>query len=114
MAAISMQRYQDKTNIIDAFSGTHHFILDYLVEQVLQRQPRSVQIFLLKTSILQRITADLCNALTGQNDGYSILSQLEQANLFLVPLDEERRWFRYHHLFSDLLNNVLKQRKSTE
>ena len=112
MAAISMQGDQDKKNFIDTFSGSHHFILDYLVEEVLERQPHNVQDFLLKTAILNRMTADLCNVVTGANDANSILSQLEQASLFLVPLDEERCWFRFHHLFGDLLNNILKQRKS--
>jgi len=114
MAAISMQSYQEKSDFIDAFSGSHHFILDYLVEEVLDRQPQDVRDFLLKTSILKRMTADLCNAVTGANEAISILSQLEQANLFLVPLDEERCWFRFHHLFADLLNNILKQRKSPD
>lgn len=114
MAAISMQSYQEKSDFIDAFSGSHHFILDYLVEEVLERQPHNVQDFLLKTSILKRMTADLCNAVTGANDANLILSQLEQASLFLVPLDEERRWFRFHHLFADLLDKILKQRKSPQ
>jgi LuxR family transcriptional regulator, maltose regulon positive regulatory protein len=112
MAAISMQSFQEKSDFIDVFSGSHHFILDYLVEEVLERQPHNVQDFLLKTSILERMTADLCNVVIGTNDANSILLQLEQANLFLVPLDEERCWFRFHHLFADLLINILKQRQS--
>jgi len=109
MAALSMQGRTDVSGFIQAFSGSHRFILDYLVEEVLDRQPRDVQEFLLKTSILERMSAPLCNATTGMDNGQALLAQLEQANLFLVPLDDERRWYRYHHLFADLLRNQLQQ-----
>jgi len=109
MAALSMRGREDVSGFIKAFSGSHRFILDYLVEEVVDRQPRDIQEFLLKTSILERVTAPLCDAVTGANDGQTILAQLEQANLFLVPLDDERRWYRYHHLFADLLRNRLAQ-----
>ncbi len=109
MAVLSMRGQKDVSGFIKAFSGSHRFILDYLVEEVLDQQPRDVQEFLLQTSILERMTAPLCNAVTGADDSPTILAQLEQANLFLVPLDDERRWYRYHHLFADLLRNRLEQ-----
>ena len=114
MAAVSMRGRKDVSAFIRAFTGSHRFILDYLVEEVLEQQPRDVQEFLLKTSILERMTGALCDAVTDGNDGQTILAQLEQANLFLVPLDDRRRWYRYHHLFGDLLKSTLRQRKSAE
>jgi LuxR family maltose regulon positive regulatory protein len=115
LAALSMQGGTDTTSFIQAFSGSHHFVLDYLVEEVLDRQPPGVQSFLLRTSFLEHLTAPLCDAvrfgegeLPGGEDSQTILEQLEQANLFLVPLDDERRWYRYHHLFADLLRSRLK------
>ena len=107
MAAISMQGREDQTAFIKAFSGSHRFVLDYLVEEVLDQQSPSIQEFLLKTSILERMTASLCDAVTDRDNSQSILTQLDKANLFLVPLDDERCWYRYHHLFSDLLHNQL-------
>ncbi len=109
MAAILMNGRGDVTAFIESFSGSHRFILDYLVEEVLDRQSHDIQEFLLKTSILSQMTAPLCNAVTGRDDSQSILAYLEQANLFLVPLDDERRWYRYHHLFADLLRSRLEQ-----
>ena len=103
MAALSMQGRQDVSRFIKAFSGSHRFILDYLVEEVLDQQPSDIQEFLLKTSILERMTAPLCDAVTGRDDSQAVLTRLEQANLFLIPLDDERNWYRYHHLFADLL-----------
>lgn len=87
------------------FSGSHHFILDFLVEEVLERQPAEVQSFLLETAVLDRLQAGLCAAVTGQAPAQSqvLLERISRANLFVVPLDAERRWFRYHHLFGDLL-----------
>jgi len=111
MAALSMRGRQDISGFITAFTGTHRFILDYLVEEVLDQQPLGIQDFLLKTSILDRMTALLSNAVTGRDDSQAILTQLEQANLFLIPLDDERRWYRYHHLFADLLRRQLEQTK---
>jgi len=111
MAALSMQGRQDISGFITTFTGTHRFILDYLVEEVLDQQPLGIQDFLLKTSILDRMTALLSNAVTGRDDSQAILTQLEQANLFLIPLDDERRWYRYHHLFADLLRRQLEQTK---
>jgi LuxR family maltose regulon positive regulatory protein len=111
LAALSMQgRDPERINeFIRAFTGSHHYIMDYLVEEVLRRQPANVQSFLLQTSILARLSGPLCNALIKQNDSQIILERLERANLFIVPLEEERRWYRYHHLFADLLRSRLHQ-----
>jgi LuxR family transcriptional regulator, maltose regulon positive regulatory protein len=88
---------------VQAFSGSHRFVLDYLVEEVLTNQPEAVRSFLLETSVLDQMTGGLCDALTGRSDGQQMLESLERANLFVVPLDDDRRWFRYHHLFADAL-----------
>ena len=109
LAAISMQGREDATSLIESFTGSHRFVLDYLIEEVLEQQSQSVQTFLLQTSVLERLTGSLCDALTGQQDGQATLEMLEHTNLFIVPLDEERRWYRYHHLFADLLNHRLRQ-----
>src|SRR5438876_2037001 len=111
LAAISMQGQQDTTSFITSFTGSHHFVLDYLVEEVLQQQSESVQTFLLRTSILDRLCGPLCDAvlLTPSGSGQATLEYLEHANLFLVPLDNERRWYRYHQLFADLLRQRLHQ-----
>ena len=119
LAAISMQGHEDASSFIQSFTGSHHFVLDYLVEEVLQQQPPGVQTFLLRTSILERLCGPLCDAVlldlsvSGQETaGQETLEYLERANLFIVPLDSERRWYRYHHLFADLLRQRL-QRSST-
>jgi LuxR family maltose regulon positive regulatory protein len=109
MAALSMRGRRDVSEFIRAFSGSHRFIVDYLLEEVLNRQPAAVQDFLLKTSVLERLTAPLCDAVIKSNDSLTTLAKLEQDNLFLIPLDDERRWYRYHHLFADLLRNRLKR-----
>ena len=88
---------------IDAFTGSHRFVLDYLVEEVLNGQPDDVRRFLLDTSVLQQLTGALCDALTGRDDGRQTLEILERGNLFVVPLDDQRQWYRYHHLFADAL-----------
>lgn len=108
MAALSMKDRQDKTAFISAFTGSHHFIADFLVEEVLSQQPENVRDFLIKTSVLERLTPPLCDMLLEINDSRSILTRLEQTNLFLVCLDDERRWYRYHHLFKDLLRNTFE------
>jgi LuxR family maltose regulon positive regulatory protein len=110
MAALSM-RGRDVRAFVRSFGASNRFILDYLVEEVLDRQPLEVQTFLLETSILARLTASLCDAVTEGKDRHSqdILESLERANLFVIPLDDERRWYRYHHLFADLLLTRLKQ-----
>ena len=111
LAALSMQGQQDVTGFIQSFTGSHRFVLDYLVEEVLQRQPARVQTFLLRTSILDRLCGPLCDAvmLDSSASGQETLEYLERANLFIVPLDNERRWYRYHHLFGDLLRQRLGQ-----
>jgi LuxR family maltose regulon positive regulatory protein len=109
MAALSLQGREDRSGFVQAFTGSHRFVLDYLIEEVLDRQTPALQSFLLKTSILEQMTAALCDAVTGEANSQAMLQQLEQANLFLVPLDDERRWYRYHHLFGDLLRARLIQ-----
>ena len=111
LAAISMQGQQDATSFIASFTGSHHFVLDYLLEEVLQQQPESVQTFLLRTSILDRFCGPLCDAVLMDlsASGRETLAYLERANLFIIPLDNERRWYRYHHLFADLLRQRLQQ-----
>jgi LuxR family maltose regulon positive regulatory protein len=89
------------------FTGSHRYVLDYLAEEVFGRQPELLQTFLLQTSVLKRMCGSLCSALTGQPDGQAVLEQLERANLFLVRLDDERTWYRYHHLFADFLSGRL-------
>jgi LuxR family maltose regulon positive regulatory protein len=111
LAAISMQGQQDTTNFIKSFTGGHHFVLDYLVEEVLQRQPETVQTFLLRTSILDRLCGSLCSAvvLNPSVSGQETLEYIERSNLFIIPLDDQRKWYRYHHLFADLLRQRLNQ-----
>jgi LuxR family transcriptional regulator, maltose regulon positive regulatory protein len=115
LAAISMQGHPDPARFIQAFTGSHHFVMDYLVEEVLHQQPESIQTFLLRTSILNRLCGPLCDAvlLTPAPSGQETLSYLERTNLFLIPLDNERRWYRYHHLFADLLRQRLNQSAAT-
>ncbi|MBK8616409.1 MAG: hypothetical protein IPN96_04710 [Anaerolineales bacterium] len=107
LAALSMQGYtaQDAAGFIQSFTGAHHFVLDYLLEEVLHQQPENVQAFLLQTSILNRLCGPLCDAvlLDSNVPGQETLESLERANLFIVALDNERHWYRYHHLFGDLL-----------
>jgi LuxR family maltose regulon positive regulatory protein len=115
LAALSMQGHQDVTSFIQSFTGSHHFVLDYLLEEVLQQQPESVQTFLLRTSILDRLCGPLCDAVSGSPSasGQQTLEYLEHANLFIIPLDNERRWYRYHHLFGGFLRQRLHQRASS-
>ncbi len=103
LAALSMQGRADIAGFIEDFTGSHRFVLDYLTEEVLQREPEAVRDFLLQTSILNRLSDSLCNAVTGQQNGREMLRSLERGNLFVVPLDEHRQWYRYHHLFADAL-----------
>jgi LuxR family transcriptional regulator, maltose regulon positive regulatory protein len=105
--SISMQGHPDTTSFIRSFTGSHRFILDYLVEEVLQRQPERVSSFLLQTSILDQLCGSLCDAVTGQMDGKETLKALERSNLFVIPLDDQRKWYRYHHLFADVLQEHL-------
>ena len=103
LAALSMQGRDDVAGFVEAFAGNDRYIVDYLVEEVLQRQPPRVREFLLRTSILERLSGALCDAVTGQSDGATMLEELDRANLFVVPLDGRRQWYRYHHLFGDVL-----------
>ena len=111
LAALSMRGQKDATSFIKSFTGSHHFMLDYLVEEVLGQQSESIQTFLLRTSILDRLCGPLCDAvlLDPSASGQATLEYLEHANLFTVPLDNERRWYRYHHLFAELLRQRLHQ-----
>lgn len=111
LAALSLQGQDEaqRRGFIRTFTGSHRYILDYLAEEVLGGQPESLQVFLLQTAILERLTGPLCDALTGQTGGQATLERLEQANLFIVPLDDERRWYRYHRLFADLLRQRLQR-----
>ena len=108
LAALSMQGREDVTAFIDGFAGDDRYIVDFLAEEVLQRQPEHVQHFLLQTSILDRLSGPLCDAVTGQDGGKAKLAALERGNLFLVPLDDRRRWYRYHQLFADVLHARLR------
>ena len=110
MAALSLRGREDITGFLDGFSGEHRFILDYLVEEVLSQQSGEILEFLLLTSILDRLTGDLCTAITGNKSSTDILLQLEKNNMFLIALDDQRNWYRYHHLFSDLLRKQLQTR----
>ena len=103
LAALSLRGHDDASAFVDAFAGSHRFVLDYLVEEVLRRQPEDVRRFMLQTAVLQQMTGSLCDALTGSTDGQATLENLERHNLFVVALDDERRWYRYHHLFADAL-----------
>jgi len=103
LAALSIQGREDVAGFIAGFAGDDRYIVDYLVEEVLQRQPEEIRSFLLDTSILDRLTGPLCDAVTGQRGGKATLDALDRGNLFMVPLDDRRRWYRYHHLFADVL-----------
>ena len=109
MAALSMRGREDVDSFILTFAGTNRFILDFLVEEVLARESQEVQSFLLQTAILARLSGPLCDAVTGSSDGQAMLEGLEKRNLFVVPLDDKRCWYRYHHLFADLLQARLLQ-----
>jgi LuxR family maltose regulon positive regulatory protein len=109
LAALSLRGRSDVAGFVETFSGGHRYVLDYLAEEVLERQPEPVRAFLLETSVLERLSGPLCDAVRDRGDSQALLEQAEGANLFLVPLDEERRWWRYHHLFADLLQARLQQ-----
>lgn len=104
LVALSLRGRTDVSGFIGAFTGSHRYVLDYLVEEVLQQQPQQVREFLLHTAVLDRLTGQLCDAVTERADGSAMLEHLERANLFVVALDDYRGWFRYHHLFADVLH----------
>jgi LuxR family maltose regulon positive regulatory protein len=108
LAALSLRGHADPAGFVASFSGSHRYVLDYLTEEVLDRQPAEVRGFLLETSVLDRLSGPLCDAVTGRSDGQAMLERVERANLFLMPLDEVRGWWRYHHLFADLLRARLQ------
>ena len=103
LAALSLRGRADSSGFIARFAGTDRYVVDYLVEEVLVHQPEQVHDFLLRTAVVDRLTGSLCDALTGRDDGELTLEVLERSNLFLVPLDDDREWYRYHHLFADVL-----------
>jgi LuxR family maltose regulon positive regulatory protein len=107
LAAVSLQGREDVHQFIQNFAGSNRHILDYLLEEVLERQPEETQSFLLKTSILNQLNGSLCDRVTGRNDGQAMLEELDRSNLFVVSLDDQRCWYRYHHLFADLLRQRL-------
>jgi LuxR family maltose regulon positive regulatory protein len=107
LAALSLRDRDDAAGFIERFAGNDRYIVDYLVEEVLEHQPEAVRSFLLHTAVLGRLTGPLCDATTGRNDGSATLVALERANLFVIPLDDRREWFRYHHLFADVLRGRL-------
>ncbi len=113
LAALSMQGCKDIHGFVSAFTGSHHYVMDYLAEEVLRLQPKQVSTFLLQTSILDRLNGSLCEAVVnmdvaGPVDGQGMLEALEEMNLFVIPLDDERHWYRYHHLFADVLGKHLE------
>jgi LuxR family transcriptional regulator, maltose regulon positive regulatory protein len=114
LAALSIRGKEVAADRITSFTGSHHLVLDYLLEEVLNLQPEKTQKFLLETSILTRMTGPLCDALTGQTSGTETLEMLDRSNLFIIPLDKERRWYRFHHLFSDLLRQRMQRGSSPE
>lgn len=109
LAALALHDKTNPDHFIKSFTGSHRFVLDYLVEEVLRQQTEDLQAFLLQTSVLERMCEGLCNALTGKQDARSVLEQLESSNLFIISLDDERHWYRYHTLFGDLLRYQLER-----
>ncbi len=109
LAALSLQGRDDVAGFIATFTGSHRYVVDYLIEEVLLRQPEEVQGFLIQTCILDRLSGPLCDAVRERDDSQARLAQVERSNLFLVSLDEERQWYRYHHLFAEVLRSHLRQ-----
>ncbi|EFH81134.1 LuxR C-terminal-related transcriptional regulator [Ktedonobacter racemifer] len=109
LAGLSMQRHADRLSFLNAFTGSHHTLVTYLAEEILHKQPARVQQFLLRTSLLGRLNASLCQAVTEDAESQALLAHLEQSNLFIVPLNEEHTWYRYHQLFADFLRTCLQQ-----
>ena len=107
LAALTLKGHPNPHLRVKSFSGSHRHVIDYLGAELLDAQPPPLRGFLLRTSILERLSADLCDAITDSQGAAGLLRQLEQANLFLLPLDERREWYRYHHLFADLLRHEL-------
>lgn len=114
LAALSLQGRKDVGDFVRAFGGSQLYVAEYLIEEILQQQPRDVTSFLLETSILDRLQPDLCAVVAGREGDRNILWELHRANIFIIPLDDEGQWFRYHHLFADLLRAQLKQRRGPD
>ena len=114
LAALSLKGRADVTGFVAAFAGDDRYVVDYLVQEVLVRQPERIRRFLLGTSVLDRLTDALCDAVTRTDDGRAVLEQLDRSNLFLVPLDDTRRWYRYHHLFAEVLRAHLLDERPEE
>lgn len=114
LAALSMQGLENTHTFIQAFTGNQQFILEYLVDEVLQRQPEALQRFLIETSILQRMCAPLCNAVTGSTDSVNVLADLQRRNLFVLSLDSQQYWYRYHHLFAEFLKSYLQRNRAND
>ena len=109
LAALSLRGQDDAASFVAAFTGSHRYVLDYLAEEVLERQDEQLRTFLLETSVLDRLSGPLCDAVTGRGGSQALLEEAERAGLFVIPLDEVRGWWRYHHLFADLLRARLQQ-----
>lgn len=109
LAALSLQGTKDKSAFLADFSGDHHYVIDYLVDEVMTQLPDETRTFLLRTSILERFCAPLCDAVVGNSKSKEILQRLDDANFFLIPLDDRRLWYRFHHLFADFLHQLLRQ-----
>ena len=109
LAALALKNLPDAQNFVESFSGSNRYVLDYLAEEVIRQQKDEVREFLIQTSILERFNAQSCEAITGYPNSGGLLSELEQSNLFLIPLDDERAWYRYHHLFADFLRTELSK-----
>ena len=114
MAALSIKGKSNVDEFIADFGGSHRFVLDYLTEEVIQGLPDEWQQFILQTVLLNRLSGPLCTAVTGQANSQQILETLEENNLFLIPLDDERVWFRYHHLFADVMTHRLQRTHANE
>ncbi|MFN2151089.1 MAG: hypothetical protein ACK2T5_05785, partial [Anaerolineales bacterium] len=114
LAALVLKNLPDPQNFVEIFRGSHRYVLDYLAEEVIRQQRKAVQEFLIQTSVLERFNAESCEALTGYPDSQDLLSELEQANLFLIPLDDQRVWYRYHHLFADFLRTELSKTETEQ
>ena len=110
LTALSMQGREDTSKFIQDLKGDNSYIMDYLMEEVLKIQPEDIKEFLLQTSILEQMSAPLCNTVLNRNDSQQILEILKKNNMFVIPLDDERNWYRYHHLFADLLKQRLQLR----
>jgi len=114
LAALALKNIPNPQNFVESFRGSHRYVLDYLAEEVIRQQRDELREFLIQTSILERFNAESCEALTGNPDSQALLSELEGANLFLIPLDDERVWYRYHHLFADFLRTELSKTETED